>query len=91
MRNIYCFSLFEADYTSIHSLIRDLFDSPKNICPSLSQGDLLYVLSRVPPIKSLHHNLRKTASISKSSKIVELEATVPLNAIPILVTPVRER
>ena len=76
MRNIYCFSLFEAGYSSIHSLIRELFDSPRNITPSLSQGDLLYVLSKVPPVKSLHHNLQKTASINKDSKIVELETHV---------------
>lgn len=76
MKSIYCFSLFEIGYTSAHSLIRDLFNSPKNICPSLSQGDLLYVLSKVPPIKSLHHSLQKPTLISKDSKIVELETHV---------------
>ena len=76
MRNIYCFSLFEAGYSSIHSLIRELFDSPRNICPSLSQGDLLYVLSKTPPVKSLHHNFQKIDSVSKASKIVKLETHV---------------
>ena len=74
--NVYCFSLFEAGYSSIHSLIRELFDSPKNICPSLSQGDLLYVLSNVPPIKPLHHSCQKGAFITQNDKNVSIKTHV---------------
>ena len=73
---IYSFSLFEAGYASIHSLIRDLFDSPNNVCPSLSQGDLLYVLSKIPPARPLHHSSREAVSVNKNTKKVKLETHV---------------
>ncbi len=74
--NIYCFSLFEAGYSSVHSLIRELFNSPQNICPSLSQGDLLYVLSTLPPAKPLHHSTQKMSLINEDDKTVALETHV---------------
>ncbi len=73
---IYSFSLFEAGYASIHSLIRDLFDSPNNVCPSLSQGDLSYVLSKVPPARPLHHSSQEAVSVNKNTKKVKLETHV---------------
>ena len=73
---IYCFSLFDSGYTSVHSLIRDLFDSPKNVCPSLSQGDLLYVLSKSYPAKNLHHSCQNAISINEGEKTVELKTHV---------------
>ena len=73
---IYCFSLFDSGYTSVHSLIRDLFDSPKNICPSLSLGDLLYVLSKSYPTKNLHHSCQNTTPVDDDKKTVELETHV---------------
>ena len=79
MRNdskIYCFSLFDSGYTVAHSLIRELFDSPKTICPSLSQGDLLYVLSKNPPIKSLHHKCYNIKNIDNKVKSIDLETHV---------------
>ena len=65
---IYCFSLFDTGYTSVHSLIRDLFDSPKTICPFLSQRNLLYVLSKNPPVKSLHHSSQDIATVDETAK-----------------------
>lgn len=76
MNKIYCFSLFDAGYTSVHSLIRELFDSPKTICPSLSQGDLLYVLSKSPPAKTLNHSCQNVASVDKETKKIELKSHV---------------
>ena len=93
MNKIYCFSLFEAGYTSVHSLIRDLFDSPKTICPSLSQGDLLYVLSKTPPAKALYHSCQNTLSVDEKIKKVELETHVAFcnrhkeNIIPAKICP----
>ena len=73
---IYCFSLFDTGYISVHSLIRELFDSPNTVCPSLSQGDLLYVLSKKPPTKSLHHNSRTPLLIDKKTQEIELKSHV---------------
>ena len=73
---IYCFSLFESGYTSVHSLIRELFDSPKTICPSLSQGDLLYVLSEKPPIKNLYHSCNDPYIIDDNMQEIDLESHV---------------
>ncbi len=72
MNKIYCFSLFDTGYTSVHSLIRELFDSPKTICPSLSQGDLLYVLSKFPPAKTLNHSCQNVASVDEKTKKIKL-------------------
>ncbi len=60
----------------MHSLIRDLFDSPRNICPSFSEGDLLYVLSRKPPVKALHHKERRLSLLGQNVNILQLEAKV---------------
>ena len=76
MYKIYCFSLFDTGYISVHSLIRELFDSPKTICPSLFQGNLLYVLSKNTPIKSLHHNSQDVVVIDKKIKQINLETHV---------------
>ena len=73
---IYCFSLFDTGYSSPHSLIRELFNSPKNICPSWSHGDLLYVLSEAPPVKQLHYEHRGIAPVHQNTKTVELETHV---------------
>ena len=73
---IYCFSLFDANYSSAHSLIRELFDSPKNVCPALSQGDLLYVLSNNPPSKPLHHTCLNTAPVDTQMKAISLKAHI---------------
>ena len=73
---IYCFSLFEAGYISVHSLIRELFDSPKMICPSLSQGDLLYVLSEKPPFKKLYHSCKSNYILDEKTQEIELESHV---------------
>lgn len=76
MNKIYCFSLFEAGYTSVHSLVRELFDSPKTICPSFSQGDLLYVLSKKPPVKPLHYRDQDSVVVNEKTKTIELETHV---------------
>ena len=73
---IYCFSLFSAGYSCVHSLIRDLFDSPKNICPSFSEGDLLYVLSKKPPIKALHYKEQALSTLDHNINNKELETRV---------------
>ena len=73
---IYCFSLFDTGYTSVHSLIRDLFDSPKTICPSLSQGNLLYVLSKNPPAKPLHHSIQNTVIVGEKTETIKLETHI---------------
>ena len=75
-QKIYHFSLFDTGYVSIHSLIRDLFDSPKTVCPSFSQGDLLYVLSKKPPVKPLHHRIQDMNFVEKEEKTVKLSACV---------------
>ena len=76
MHKIYCFSLFDTGYISVHSLIRELFNSPKTICPSLSQGNLLYVLSKNKPIKFLHHNSQDVVHINEKIKKINLETHV---------------
>jgi len=76
MHKIYCFSLFDTGYTSVHSLIRELFDSPKTIYPSFSQGDLLYVLSKKPPVKPLHYRGEDSVAINEKTKNIELESHV---------------
>lgn len=76
MNKIYCFSLFDTGYTSVHSLIRELFNSPKTICPSLSQGDLLYVLSKSPPAKILNHSCQNMTDVDKETKKIELKSHV---------------
>jgi len=73
---IYRFSLFEAGYSSVHSLIRELFDSPKTICPSFSQGDLLYVLSKKAPVKALHYNNEELELVNEQTGNIELETHV---------------
>ena len=73
---IYCFSLFNSGYISVHSLIRELFDSPKTVCPSLSQGDLLYVLSEKSPIKKLYHSCNASYIIDEKTQKIELESHV---------------
>ncbi len=73
---IYCFSLFDSGYVSVHSLIRELFDSPKIISPSFSQGDLLYVLSEEPPIKKLYSSFQAFHAIGEKTKEVVLESYV---------------
>ena len=73
---IYCFSLFDTGYCSVHSLVRDLFDSPKNICPALRQGDLLYVQSKNPPAKALHKNCIAVESIQPDIKTINLQSHV---------------
>lgn len=76
MNKIYCFSLFNTGYISVHSLIRELFDSPKTVCPSLSKMNLLYVLSKKPPLKSLHHNCLDAVPVDEKIKEIELESHV---------------
>lgn len=93
MSKVYSFSLFESGYVNPHSLIRELFDSPKTICPSLSQGDLLYVLSENQPSKNLHHNCKPVLSVDEKSKKIELESHIAFcnrgrdNVIPKKQTP----
>ena len=73
---IYCFSLFNAGYISVHSLIRELFDSPKIVCPSLFKGDLLYVLSKKPPIKKLYHSCKLPYILDEKIQEIELESHI---------------
>lgn len=49
---VYIFSLLESGYENPHSLIRETFNSPVNKVASLLAGDLLFVLSSVPPVGS---------------------------------------
>ena len=73
---IYCFSLFETGYLSVHSLIRELFNSPQNMCAAFSHGDLLYVLSGSPPVQTLHHSCKGIALVDKNTEKIDLKAHV---------------
>ena len=42
----------------------------------MSRGDLLYVSSKVPPLKPLHHSILKTGFVGEDCKVVELETHV---------------
>jgi len=88
MNKIYCFSLFNTGYISVHSLIRELFDSPKTVCPSYWQGNLLYVLSRTSPAKPLHYDCYDIETVEESVKDTNLEVRIAFcnrgrdNAVP---------
>jgi len=56
-------------------LIRGLFDLPKNICPSLLKGDLLYVLSQSSSANTLYHSRQNITAVDETKK-VELETHV---------------
>ena len=90
---IYYFSVFDTGYSSAHSLIRELFDSPNSICPSLYQGNLLYVLSKTPPSKPLYHTCKQLDLVDKNTKILELETHIAFcnrhrgNIIPKIIYP----